>query len=88
MYSAGWMTSSVRHPSTGGVAQKRTSGSTLYLPSREARERGFGMPGSIATRSPGLRCSTPSPTSSTVPEASWPRIMGCSRTNCPIRPCV
>lgn len=50
------------------------------MPSRTARESSCGMPGSMQTRSPGRRCVTSQPTSATVPEASWPRIIGASTT--------
>ena len=63
-------------PCTGGVAQKRTAGSRLYLPSRVARLPGPGMPGSMQTRSPVLNSVTAEPTSTTSPAASWPRIIG------------
>ena len=50
--SAGWTTDGRRTPWTGGVAQKRTAGSRLYMPRREALLSGSGMPGSMQTRSP------------------------------------
>ena len=75
-------------PCTGGVAQKRTAGSRLYLPSRVARLAGSGIPGSMHTRSPGFSSVTADPTSSTSPAASWPRTIGSLTTNGPIAPCV
>ena len=75
-------------PWTGGVAQNRTAGSTLYMPSRVALEVGSGTPGSMQTRSPSASVVTSAPTSTTVPEASWPRIIGSSTTKGPIRPWV
>mmetsp|Transcript_1985 Transcript_1985/g.6225 ORF Transcript_1985/g.6225 Transcript_1985/m.6225 type:complete len:230 (-) Transcript_1985:295-984(-) len=54
----------------GGVAQNRTSGSTLYMPLSVSGDSWFGIPGSMQTRSPTLRCSTFDPTSVTTPLAS------------------
>ena len=79
--SAGWTTVGRSTPWTGGVAQKRTAGSTLYLPSRAALLVGSGMPGSMQTRSPSFSSCTPRPTSTTVPAASWPRIIGSLTAN-------
>ena len=42
----------------------------------------------MQTRSPTLSVVTSEPTSITVPEASWPRIIGAFTTKGPIRPCV
>jgi hypothetical protein len=85
--AAGWTTVGRRHPCTGGVAQNRTEGSRLYIPSRVALLLGSGMPGSMQTRSPILRCFTCAPASTTVPEASCPSTIGAFTTNGPIRPC-
>ena len=86
--SAGWTTVGRRMPCTGGVAQKRTAGSRLYLPRRAARLDGSGMPGSMQTRSPSLSPRTSRPISTTTPAASWPRIIGALTTNGPMRPWV
>ena len=86
--ASGWVQVGRRMPWIGGVAQKRTAGSTLYIPSRVALELGSGMPGSMQTRSPGFSEVTSAPISMTVPEASWPRIIGASTTKGPIRPWV
>ena len=73
---------------TGGVAQNRTAGSMLYMPSRVARLFGSGIPGSMQTRSPTFNVVTDAPHSITVPEASWPRIIGAFTSNGPILPWV
>ena len=86
--SAGWTTVGRRMPWTGGVAQNRTAGSRLYLPSRVARLAGSGMPGSMQTRSPVFSSVTAEPTSTTSPAASWPRIIGSLTTNGPMAPWV
>ncbi len=53
--AAGWTTVGRSTPWIGGVAQKRTAGSRLYMPSSVALLLGSGMPGSMQTRSPTLR---------------------------------
>jgi hypothetical protein len=72
---------------TGGVAKNRTSGQRLYRPARHCSQRRQGTPGSSATRWPRARWLTAEPTAITVPPLSWPRIIGASRTNSPIRSC-
>ena len=67
--SAGWTTVGRRTPWTGGVAQKRTAGSRLYLPRRVGRLPGSGIPGSMQTRSPIASEVTAEPTSTTSPDA-------------------
>lgn len=46
------------------------------MPRRVALLLGSGIPGSMQTRSPTLRCLTSLPISITVPAASWPGCMG------------
>ncbi len=75
-------------PWTGGVAQKRTAGSMLYIPIRVAFEFGSGIPGSMQTRSPGFSVVTSDPVSITVPDASCPRIIGAFTSKGPILPWV
>ena len=52
--ASGWTQVGRRIPCTGGVAQNRTAGSTLYIPRRVALEFGSGIPGSMQTLSPCL----------------------------------
>ena len=84
--SAGCTTVGRSTPCTGGVAQKRTAGSRLYFPRRVGRLSGSGMPGSMQTRSPTASEVTADPTSTTSPDASWPRTIGSRTMKGPIPP--
>ena len=62
--------------------------SAINMPGFKTLKEGQKVSFEVATRSPGERCVTPSPTSTTVPAPLWPRIIGASTTNGPILPSV
>src|SRR5699024_7373075 len=67
---------SLRPPPSPEMPMKPICSQRLYLPFRQAEQVPSTISGSTTTESPTETPSTPSPTSSTVPENSWPNTTG------------